>query len=61
MLGLAIKGVRHMHGVHVYNAQAAEFSSGAHLQIDGEYAGQGRARIEIVPGALTRLLPAKHG
>ena len=57
LLGVGLRTVQRMPGVHVYRAQAAHFSGGAHLQIDGEYAGREPARIEIVPGALTLLFP----
>jgi diacylglycerol kinase family enzyme len=38
-------------------AVEAEPGGGPELQVDGEYAGQGAARVRIVPDALTLLVP----
>ena len=32
-----------------------------HLQVDGEYAGQLPATVDVVPDALTLLVPAAYG
>ena len=36
-----------------------ELTGDVHLQIDGEYAGRLPARFEIVPDALTLLMPSR--
>ena len=60
---LAVAAHRHvrMRGVTSLRAHAAVFSASAdgkvHLQVDGEYAGLAPARVEIVPNALTLLVP----
>ncbi len=61
MLAVAAKQVRKMPGVHTAQTKSLDISAGAHLQVDGEYAGTGPARIEIVPNALTLLLPPTYG
>ncbi len=35
----------------------AEAGGGPDLQVDGEYAGEGEARVEVVPDGLTLLIP----
>jgi diacylglycerol kinase family enzyme len=49
-----MKGVRRLRAGHV------EFSGDVHLQVDGEYAGRVPASFEIVPGALTLLMPGAY-
>jgi YegS/Rv2252/BmrU family lipid kinase len=61
MLGVAVKKVQSMHGVHTFRAQRVEFSGNAHVQIDGEYVGRLPASFEIAPSALTLLMPASYG
>lgn len=61
MLAVAARQVKKMPGVHTIRTKSFDITSRAHLQIDGEYAGLERARIEIVPDALTLLLPASYG
>jgi diacylglycerol kinase family enzyme len=61
MLAVAVKQVKKMPGVHTVRTKCFDIVSSAHLQVDGEYAGLERARIEIVPDALTLLLPASYG
>jgi YegS/Rv2252/BmrU family lipid kinase len=61
MMGVAAKQVKKMPGVHTIRTKCFEIVSSAHLQVDGEYAGQETARIEIAPDALTLLLPASYG
>jgi diacylglycerol kinase (ATP) len=68
MLGVGTKRVKKMAGVHAVRCTAADFASlhpdlrpsEVHLQIDGEYAGRLPARIEIVPAALTLLMPPEY-
>lgn len=60
MLGVAVKSVQGMKGVHTIRARKIEFTGNVHLQIDGEYAGRVPASIEIVPAALTLLMPATY-
>jgi diacylglycerol kinase family enzyme len=50
----SMKGVRRLRAGHV------EFSGDVHLQVDGEYAGRVPASFEIVPGALTLLMPGAY-
>ena len=61
MLGVAVRQVKKMPGVHTLRTKSFEIESSAHLQVDGEYAGLESARIEIAPNALTLLLPASYG
>jgi YegS/Rv2252/BmrU family lipid kinase len=61
MLAVAAKQVKKMPGVHTVQTKTVDVGKGAHLQIDGEYAGTGPARIEIVSEALTLLLPPTYG
>jgi diacylglycerol kinase (ATP) len=65
MLGVATKQVKKMKGVHTVRHVSVDFTSdqqqsAVHLQIDGEYAGKLPARIEIVPAALTLLMPPEY-
>jgi diacylglycerol kinase family enzyme len=57
MVGVGLRQVQNMPGVTTLRSQCIDIASCAHLQIDGEYAGRHRARIEIAPGALTLLMP----
>ena len=57
MLGVGIRRVQRMQGVRTIRTESAEIVSAGHLQIDGEHAGQGPARLQIVPKALSLLLP----
>lgn len=61
MLGVATRQVKKMPGVRTIRTKCFDILSSAHLQVDGEYAGLESARIEIVPDALTLLLPASYG
>lgn len=62
MLGVLLRRHQKMRGVTFLNASKAAFccpdNSRIHLQVDGEYAGLLPATIEIVPNALTLLIPA---
>ncbi len=60
MLAVALRQVKNMPGVHSIRAKSLEIVSSAHLQVDGEYSGLESAKIEIVPDALTLLLPASY-
>jgi len=60
MLGVAVSRVQKMPGVHTVRGTSVEFSGDAHLQIDGEYGGRLPASFEIVPDALTLLLPTDY-
>ncbi len=61
MLGVVAKRHQHMRGVTILRTRKAEFSAPAgsriHLQVDGEYAGLAPGTVEIVPNALTLLVP----
>jgi diacylglycerol kinase family enzyme len=49
-----------MRGVTILRTRKALFSAGEnaiHLQVDGEYAGLAPGTVEIVPDALTLLVP----
>ncbi len=61
MAAVGFKQVRRMPGVRSLRTKAFELVTGAHLQIDGEYAGNSRAKIETVPDALTLLVPPTYG
>jgi diacylglycerol kinase family enzyme len=61
MLGVAAHRHLQMRGITTVRTRQASFSAPAHgkahLQVDGEYAGFTPARVEIVPNALTLLVP----
>jgi diacylglycerol kinase (ATP) len=61
MLGVVIRKHQTMRGVTILRTRKASFSipedSRIHLQVDGEYAGLLPATVEIVPSALTLLVP----
>ena len=63
MLGVLLRRHQRMRGVTILNATKASFScpdnNRIHLQVDGEYAGLLPATVEIVPSALTLLIPAE--
>jgi len=61
MSGVLFRCVESMPGVRVTASDRAEVLTQAHLQIDGEYVGRGPATIELVPGALTLLIPPTYG
>jgi len=60
MLGVAAKKVQQMAGVHTLHERRIELTGDVHRQIDGEYAGRGPASFEIVPDALTLLMPPTY-
>ena len=59
--GVAVNRLEGMSGVTILRASKACIRSEAgvqvHVQIDGEYAGELPAQVEIVPDALTLLIP----
>jgi diacylglycerol kinase (ATP) len=61
MLGVVAKRHQNMRGVTILRTRKAAFSASAdsqiHLQVDGEYAGLAPRSVEIVPNALTLLVP----
>ena len=61
MLAVAARHHLRMRGVTTLRTRRALFSASTggkvHLQVDGEYAGFAPARVEIVPNALTLLVP----
>ena len=57
LLGAGLRQVQKMPGVRTLRALRATMLSEAHVQIDGEYAGRMQARVEIVPAALTLMMP----
>ena len=62
LTGVAANRLDGMSGVTILRARKACFRAEAdervHVQIDGEYAGQLPSEVEIVPDALTLLMPA---
>jgi diacylglycerol kinase (ATP) len=61
MCGVGLKCAHKMPGVHTIHAPSVELKGGVHVQIDGEYAGRLPVRFEIVPDALTLLMPPAYG
>ena len=61
MLAVVVHQQQTMRGITILRTRQAIFSapgdSNIHLQVDGEYAGLAPARVEIVPSALTLLVP----
>jgi diacylglycerol kinase (ATP) len=61
MLAVVAHQQQTMRGITILRTRQAIFSapgdSNIHLQVDGEYAGLAPARVEIVPNALTLLVP----
>ncbi len=61
MLAVVVHQQQTMRGITILRTREAAFSAPAdskiHLQVDGEYAGLAPARVEIVPKALTLLVP----
>jgi diacylglycerol kinase (ATP) len=61
MLAVIVRQQQSMRGITILRTRHAVFScpqdSKIHLQVDGEYAGVAPARVEIVPNALTLLVP----
>jgi len=61
MMGVSVKQVQRMPGVHTVRSTKIEVMGDAPMQIDGEYVGRSPATIEIVPDALTILVPESYG
>jgi len=61
MMGVVVKQHQKMQGVTIVRTRKASFSGSTqhkiHLQVDGEYAGLAPGAVEIVPNALTLLVP----
>ncbi len=61
MLAVVVHQHKSMRGITILRTRQAVFQApkdtGIHLQVDGEYAGLAPARVEIVPSALTLLVP----
>ncbi len=61
MLAVVVHQQQNMRGITILRTRQAVFSAPddrkIHLQVDGEYAGVAPARVEIVPNALTLLVP----
>jgi len=60
MLAVGIRQVQAMPGVRTVRAASLDLKGGAHIQLDGEYAGRTPARFEIVKDALTLLMPESY-
>ena len=60
MTAVTLRQVKSMPSVTTTRTQHIEFSGSAHLQIDGEYAGRLPASLEMVPDALTLLIPPNY-
>jgi diacylglycerol kinase (ATP) len=60
---MAMNRLQRMKGVEILRVKHAKISGQekAYVQVDGEYAGRLPAEIEIVPDALTLLLPEAYG
>jgi diacylglycerol kinase family enzyme len=61
MIAVAVKQVQKMPGVHTIRTTRIELLGDAPIQIDGEYVGRTPATMEIVPDALTLLMPESYG
>jgi len=61
MLGVASGHVQKMRGVRTLRARDVAIQTAAPIHVDGELYGYGPALLEIVPGALTLLLPPTYG
>jgi diacylglycerol kinase (ATP) len=60
MAAVLVKKAQGMPGVDTVRASRVEFSGQAHIQIDGEYAGELPASFEMMPDALTLLMPRDY-
>ena len=60
MLVVALRKVQSLPGVFTMRSKRVDFSGTAHLQIDGEYGGGLPASFEMVPDALTLLVPPAY-
>ena len=64
LLGVVFGGLSKMKGVTVVKTPRVRFeasgSNSVYVQVDGEYAGRLPATVEIVPEAITLLLPESY-
>ena len=60
MLAVGAGRAKSMPGVYTYRSGRVEFSGNAHVQIDGEYCGRAPNALEIVPDAVTLLMPETY-
>ena len=60
MTAVLVRLAQKMPGARTVAATAMECAGDAHVQFDGEYGGRLPARIEIVPDALTLLMPPEY-
>jgi len=60
MLAVVPRRVQAMPGVRTLRARRLEFTGDAHLQFDGEYGGRVPATFDMVPDALTLLMPPEY-
>lgn len=62
MLGVVVRQHPSMRGISILRTRKISFDAPAnariHLQVDGEYVGLAPATVEIVPNALTLLVPS---
>jgi YegS/Rv2252/BmrU family lipid kinase len=61
LLAVAVKQVQKLPGVRTVRATKLELRGDAPIQIDGEYVGRSPATLEIIPDALTMLMPDSYG
>jgi diacylglycerol kinase family enzyme len=61
MIGAGCRQAQKMPGVHTLRATRVDLRGDVHLQVDGEYAGRLPASLDIVPDALTLLMPPAYG
>jgi diacylglycerol kinase family enzyme len=61
MLGVAVRQVQKLGGVKTRRTACVEILTPTHSQIDGEYYGHEPLKIELVPDALTLLIPPTYG
>ena len=64
-IGVAANRLRGMSGVSIFRAREVQIPATSerrvYIQVDGEFAGHLPAKIEIVPDALTILIPPDYG
>jgi diacylglycerol kinase family enzyme len=59
--GIATNRLRGMHGVHIFRTGRLRMTGDALAHIDGEPMGPLPVELEIVPDALTLLMPPEYG
>lgn len=59
--GIATDKLRGMSGVHIFRSKRLRFSGDALAHVDGEAMGPIPVELEIVPDALTVLMPPEYG